>query len=114
MTDVIDPPADEPTPETPLVSLAQAKAHLRVDHNDDDVLIQAYVDAAFGAALDYCNRAELPEGPRVSAVWFAAVLLMVGDLYAFRETAQVGSVSSEIAMHPSARALLDPYRMLRV
>lgn len=36
------------TPPEPLVSLALAKQHLRVEHETDDELIQAYIDAASG------------------------------------------------------------------
>lgn len=36
------------TPPVHGVSLATVKAHLRVDHNDDDALIAAYLDAAVG------------------------------------------------------------------
>lgn len=98
----------------PLISLEQAKAHLRVDHDDDDILIQLYMDGAHARALDYCNRCDWPEGDRSRSAFRAAVLLILGDLYAFRETAQVGSVSSEIRMNPAASALIDPYRNLRV
>jgi uncharacterized phiE125 gp8 family phage protein len=40
----------------------------------------------------------------------AAILLMVGDLYANRETAQVGSVASKIPMSTTVDALISPYR----
>ena len=44
----------------------------------------------------------------------AAMLLMIGDLYAFRETTVVGSISSSIQMSPAAEALLSPFRVWRV
>ena len=40
----------------------------------------------------------------------SAVLLMVGDLYAFRETAQVGSVAGRIPMSAAVENLLAPFR----
>lgn len=44
----------------------------------------------------------------------AAILLMVGDLYAFRETAQVGSIAGKIPMSPAVENLLAPYRIWSV
>lgn len=43
-------------PESPLVSLSDAKVHLRVDHDADDVLILQVVDAATERFEDYQNR----------------------------------------------------------
>lgn len=40
----------------------------------------------------------------------AAVLLMVGDLYANRETGVVGTVSADVKMSTTVDALLAPYR----
>jgi uncharacterized phiE125 gp8 family phage protein len=40
----------------------------------------------------------------------AALLLMTGDLYANRETGVVGTVSADIKMSTTVKALLDPYR----
>lgn len=172
------------------ISLTTVKAHLRVDHTDDDTLIAAYVSAAAGhidGPQGWLDRAvfpqtlelrqnvfgsdpiRLPYGPATaitsikyvdpdgaeqtlasdqyvltnagavelaySASWpnlrgdaegvriryaagyatlppaiLQAVLLMVGDLYAFRETAQVGSVAGRIPMSAAVENLLAPFR----
>lgn len=192
------------TPPPQIVGLALAKAHLRVDGSDDDVLIGAYLAAACSAidgpfgwlgralgvqVLEYraddfgCSPTgaiPLPYGPVIGVVsvehldddgadqtlvqdvdyvlvdgevrpafnknWpsvrrfpdsvriryragyvqdpladplvaaippaiTAAVLLITGDLYAFRETSVVGATAAEIPMSASASALLNPFRV---
>lgn len=96
----------------PIVSLEQAKKHLRVDFDDDDDLIALYIAAAEAGVLQYCRIAAVPAG--AEAVFLAATLLVVGDLYAFRETGQVGAASSPVALTPNVLWLIGPYRMLRV
>lgn len=177
------------TPPAPLVSLEDAKAHLRVDHADEDTLITAYIAAASGhidgpagwlgrsigtQTLEYrsddlCGVIRLPNGPVVSIAslkfvdgagveqtlgaeiyqleddrvgpahgqaWpavrgdrggvriryiagsdtvpapiVAAVLLMVGDLYAFRETATLAQGAAAIRMSTTVENLLSPFRI---
>ncbi|WP_242149602.1 head-tail connector protein [Sphingomonas sp. BAUL-RG-20F-R05-02] len=181
------------TPPEPVITREQAKAHLNVDHDDDDTLIDIYVAAATGQidgpdgwlgrslgrqtlearfdtiATDWCDLplpcapvAELvsiswtgaDHQPRVAdlttidlignsicvsglAPWndvrvgrevlkvryvagyetlpaaiVAAILLMVGDLYRFRETASDQGVTPiAIPMSTTVTNLLTPFRL---
>jgi len=38
-----------------IITVAALKEHLRVDHNDENTLIEAYRDAAIAWVEDYCN-----------------------------------------------------------
>ncbi|ASE38468.1 head-tail connector protein [Brevundimonas vesicularis] len=90
----------------PLFTLVEAKEHLRVDHNDDDALIEIYSDAAVGRVLQYCNIGLVPDSPGAAAAFKAAALLALGELYQNREPILTdGSPISN---------LINPYRWLRV
>lgn len=39
--------------EYQIITLAEVKAALRIDHTDDDVMLQALIDAATGAVVNY-------------------------------------------------------------
>lgn len=88
----------------PLFTLAEVKAHLRVEHGDDDAIITAYMDAAVGRILMYCNAAFVPVGHE--AEFKAAGLLAVGVLYDNRSDGADLPIASQ--------RLIDPYRNLRV
>lgn len=172
------------------ITLASAKAHLRVEHNDHDDLIDGMVLAAIGhvesvtgqrlarqtlliRCSDWSDLAALPVAPvaEIRAIQYrdgtgtyqtlssaiyeerleglqpevvhvpgtswptaqpgslisvemeagysegdaphelmAAIKLILGDLYAYRETGQVGSVSSEIKVSATVEALLTNHR----
>ena len=88
----------------PLYTLAEVKEHLRVDTDDDDATISAYMDAAAIAVLQYCNISLVPMGKE--SVFKAAALMYVGALYENR------AGSDELPR--SARMLVNPYRWIRV
>ena len=83
-----------------IVSLSEAKSHLRVDQSDEDTLIQVYIDAAIDYVGNYLNCSNYPQSASIKA----AVLLLVGDLYENRESAS----DIEIIRNPTVDNLLFP------
>lgn len=92
------------------VTLERAKAHLNMDHDEDDTLIEAYVQAASGAVKNYLKSGSPYEVERdsnddpildsngdpeyirdsnddkvVAAVVQSAVLLLIGHFYKDRD-----------------------------
>lgn len=106
----------------PLIEIALVKKHLRVFHSDEDETIAAYQAAAENIVVEYLDRevlevdATLPDPNEqdtmlVTPALVAAVLLLVGDLYEFREA---DAESKGDAVLPRAvRSLLAPYRVWR-
>ncbi len=88
----------------PLYTLEEVKEHLRVDTSDDDATIQAYMDAAETAVLQYCHIGLVPSGKE--SVFKVAAMMVVSDLYEER--------SSSDGLPKVAELLLNPYRWLRV
>lgn len=78
---------------TPIVTLEEAKAFIRVESQDEDVLIQQLIATASETAMAHADGieagGEIPESVRTSA------LLHIGRLYDTREegAAPVASVS---------------------
>jgi hypothetical protein len=91
-----------------MITLEQAKLHLRVDHDDEDAAITAMIGASTAAALDYLNLDAMPDP--VPAPVSAAILLQVADLYANRERQSAKPYSG----NPTYERLLNPYRAMDV
>ncbi|WP_434619207.1 head-tail connector protein [Azospirillum sp. B2RO_4] len=98
----------------PIVTLEEAKAHLRVDGADEDADIALKLAAAEDAAVQHLSRpvpwtdadgAEVPVPPSVKV----AILLILGDLYAVREGAIIGATHT---MNPTVDRLLGAYRWI--
>lgn len=105
----------------PLVTDEQARAHLRVDADED---ISLYLGAAEDAVRAFLGRNVYPdasaladavldgsagEAPMVAnKAIMAATLLFLGDLYRDRENSREGSQS---AVPTGAYSLLQPYRI---
>lgn len=99
------------------IDLAAAKLHLRVTESDEDTLIAAWIAAAYSNVEGrifrkvYDTGATIPEedtsGIHVNEAINAAVLLIVGHLYANREDVITGATS--MAMPMGSEFLITPY-----
>lgn len=90
------------------LQLAEIKAHLIVEHDGDDALIQSYIDRAESHVAKHLRRdmaVDFPDG------WPAdikqAVCLIVASFYANREQ---GGESGSSGIPFGARDLLSYYR----
>ncbi|MCE8002150.1 head-tail connector protein [Billgrantia ethanolica] len=92
------------------VTLQEAKDHLRVLEDDEDALITSLVEAAEGHIAKYLGD-DLPE-PMPAPVR-AAVLLLVGDLFEYRERQAITGVGG-FQENPTFQLLLNPYRSTEV
>ena len=90
-----------------MLTLQETKLHLRVDHNEEDALIEALMDTATAASTDYLNMPAADLVVAVPAPVKSAALLLVGALYENRES------QGELPFHknPAYEALLNPYRV---
>lgn len=95
-----------------MIDLAVVKSHLRVEHEEEDALIQAYTGAALGAFEDWTNRklvataGELPEPVENVMVITDSItqgaLLLIGQWYKNREAVMTGSIVSAFPMATQA------------
>lgn len=112
----------------PLLELSLVKSHLRVDDTDSDALIAVYQAAAENIIVEYLDRDVYAVGDSpgptsdysiaLTPAITAAILLLIGDLYAQRETEDADasrkpSLAMDAVLPRPIRALLAPYRVWR-
>lgn len=95
-----------------IVTLDEAKKHLRADPSgDDDALITLYIQAAEDQIRNFLNQ-EIPgmenSPTTVPAAIKAGALLIIGGLYETREDKIVGT---SVIENPAVINLLHPYRV---
>jgi uncharacterized phiE125 gp8 family phage protein len=85
-------------PASPVITLAQAKAHLRVDFNDDDDLITGLVEAATAAIEGPAGIgiALMPQTWRLSLDWFPypEIIIPLGPVTSIVSIAYTDSTGS--------------------
>lgn len=89
-----------------MLTLQDAKEHLRVDDYCEDMLIARLIDVATASVGDYINATE-PLDDTAPAPVKAAALLLVGALYEQRES----QGDRPYNKNPTFEALLNPYRV---
>ena len=89
-----------------MLTLQDAKEHLRVDDCCEDMLIARLIDAATASVGDYINATE-PLDDTAPAPVRAAALLLVGALYEQRES----QGDRPYNKNPAFETLLAPYRV---
>lgn len=105
-----------------MIPLAAVKAHLRVEHDDEDDKIQGYIEAAISAFESWTNRklfadeASLPDPIGNSMVITKSVyqgaLMLIGHWYATTESVVIGTITAQVPM--ATMALWQPHRWMNI
>lgn len=105
-----------------MIDLATVKAHLRVDGDEEDSLIQGYIDAAISTFELWTNRRLIAEGeampdPTGNALIITkairqGALLLIGHWYANREAVTTGTIATELPL--ATNALWLPHRWVNL
>ena len=90
-----------------MLTLPETKLHLRVDHSEEDALIEALMTTATAACANFLNMDAADLVVAVPAPIKSAALLLIGTLYEQRES--VGE--RPYNRNPTFEALLNPYRV---
>ena len=89
-----------------VLTVSEAKKHLRIQHEDEDAYLDELILRAQAAAEDYCRAAfdeSVPQAVRL------AVLLMVSHFYECRDSSDKAAFTTMMA---AFRALLYPHRVI--
>lgn len=93
------------------ISLEDIKRDLRVDHDDDDALLDVLLDAAVDEALQYLDLDDLPtvadssSSEKIAPSLYAAVFLLVRAKYDAATPAEI------VQLRQCAETLMAPYRI---
>ena len=90
-----------------MITLTEAKAHLRVSGDDDDTEITAMIDTAEAHVENFLGA---PVATPAPAPIKSAALLCVADLYENRES----QTDRPLTENKTFCALLNPYRAMEV
>ena len=87
-----------------VVTVDEAKAHLRIDHDEEDAYIDGLIAKAQAVAEDYCRVSFSDQAPEPVRL---AVLLMISHYYENRDNSDK---QVYVTMRIAFENLLYPYR----
>ena len=96
----------------PAVTLDEAKAHLRVDHTDDDADIQRKVDQAGAIVVDYIKKpTDWAPTATETLIFQAAVCMVLSKLYDDRNIGEEDAQNVALGyLTPQVTAILHRMR----
>ena len=105
-----------------MIDITAVKAHLRVEHDDEDTMIQGSIDGAISAFETWTNRtlvadaAALPEPVGNALVISKSIkqgaLMLIGHWYANAESVVIGPITAELPL--ATAALWQPHRWMNI
>lgn len=86
-----------------MIDLALVKQQMRVDHSEEDQLIQGYIDAAVVHVEQHCDRhivdtPTTPDQMGLTSDVRQAVMMLVAHWYANREAVVVGTITADVPL----------------
>ncbi len=94
----------------PMVTLEEAKAHIKVDNDDEDALINTYIAAAEDHIRRYCGQSFEDSLPAIIKV---ACLMIVAGMYEGRQAVLMSERSGSIKTNNLVYAYLEQHRKNR-
>ena len=83
------------------IELAEVKLHCRIDGDDEDLLIQAYIDAALEVCQKHIGK-RFDNGLEFTPAIKVGCMMFVSHLYENRELVNIGNITTEIPLTISA------------
>ena len=96
------------------VKLSDVKQFLKIQNDDEDIILKTIVDGAISYCESYLNRPILEANMTEETRWevpnsiMIAIYLLVGTWYENRSSVAIGTVSKEIEF--TTKDILQPHR----